>query len=122
VDASLRFAGDCELWARFFQHAELYSVASPLGGFRAHDGQKTATQMAEYVREAQYVFGQYGRNPPGRLEGLVRQWMWAALGHRSLKKLPRPVVSLLSRLNLLSPFKVCAWSGNQWSIAMDYTA
>ena len=41
MDESLRIAGDFELWARFFEHAELYGVSTPLGGFRVHTLQKT---------------------------------------------------------------------------------
>src|SRR5262249_7113449 len=35
-DASLRMAGDFELWVRFFRHARLYPVVSLVGGYRMH--------------------------------------------------------------------------------------
>ena len=36
LDASLKMAGDFELWVRFFRHAQLYSVNALIGGFRMH--------------------------------------------------------------------------------------
>ncbi len=47
VDTSYRLAADFELWARFFQHSELYGVSAPLGGFRMHPDQKTAHHLEE---------------------------------------------------------------------------
>jgi glycosyltransferase involved in cell wall biosynthesis len=77
VDAALHYAGDFDLWARFFEHADLVSTRVPLGGFRQHDAQKTA-QMERYYAEARQVLGRhrgrYARSP------LVRALL--ALGHR----------------------------------------
>jgi hypothetical protein len=36
VDAARRWAGDYELWVRFFRHASLYSVDARIGAFREH--------------------------------------------------------------------------------------
>jgi glycosyltransferase involved in cell wall biosynthesis len=53
VDDELRFAGDFELWARFFANgAFLHGVSLPLGGFRFQHNQKTASNMATYFDEA----------------------------------------------------------------------
>ena len=60
VDSSLQLAGDFELWARFYKHAELYGVGTPLGGYRAHDTQKTAGRFREYVEEAREVLVKHG--------------------------------------------------------------
>src|SRR5207245_2894011 len=43
MDASLSFAADFELWARFYQYADLYGVGALLGGFRRHSDQKSAS-------------------------------------------------------------------------------
>jgi glycosyltransferase involved in cell wall biosynthesis len=48
-------AGDFELWARFFSHAELYTVGIPFGGFRLHDDQRSS-QKREYWTEARRIF------------------------------------------------------------------
>jgi glycosyltransferase involved in cell wall biosynthesis len=74
VDASYQLAGDFELWARFYQHADLYGVGAILGGFRVHGSQKTATQLGPYYHEAEHVLSHYGAKPRGWLSSLVRRY------------------------------------------------
>lgn len=81
IDASLQLAGDFELWAKFFQHADLYGIPLPLGGFRMHGDQKTAHRMAAYMTEAESVLARHG----GRVEPLpkplpVARWWKRAFG------------------------------------------
>jgi glycosyltransferase involved in cell wall biosynthesis len=54
VDASLKLAGDYELWSRFFRHAELTGTPTPLGGFRTHAAQKSRA-LDDYLTEAHRV-------------------------------------------------------------------
>jgi glycosyltransferase involved in cell wall biosynthesis len=68
LDVSYRLAADFELWARFFRHADLYGVGTPLGGFRMHGGQKTAQQAETYRLEAREAFLRHGGKPPSRVE------------------------------------------------------
>ncbi len=44
-------AGDFDLWARFYQHAELYGTFSPLAGFRYRDEQRSQ-HVDAYLQEA----------------------------------------------------------------------
>jgi glycosyltransferase involved in cell wall biosynthesis len=60
VDASYRYAGDFDLWARFFQHARLYAVDVPLGTFRRHGDQKTSLAFASYLDEAKTCLLRHG--------------------------------------------------------------
>lgn len=53
-DAGFGFAGDMELWSRFFRHAQLHTADVLLGGFRRQPRQKTAA-MAAYDAEAAAV-------------------------------------------------------------------
>ena len=81
IDASLQLAGDFELWAKFYQHADLYGVPLPLGGFRMHGDQKTAHRMQAYVKEAESVLSRHG----GRVESLPKplplaRWWKRAFG------------------------------------------
>ena len=99
VDASLHLAGDFELWARFFRHAELCGVGTPLGGFREHSDQKTAHYLHDYINEAKQVLVQYGGRPYGRLESSIRP--------RLNRLIPEPFRDIAARLGLLYPFKVC---------------
>jgi len=80
---TLKFAGDFDLWARFYQHADLYAATTSLGGFRSHDAQKTAV-MDDYIAEAKAALLKYGgRLDPASLSqpGLVRRAV-AAVGRR----------------------------------------
>ena len=71
LEASLPLAGDFELWTRFYRHAELYAVTTPLGGFRVHPEQKTTGHEADYAREATEVLVRAGGRPVGRLRSGV---------------------------------------------------
>ena len=52
----LNYAGDFELWSRFFVHAQLYGIDVPLGCFRRHGSQKTSIAFHRYLDEARHVF------------------------------------------------------------------
>lgn len=59
LDTRFRYAGDYDLWCRFAQHAPLYSTNVVLGGFRIHDGQKSAA--LDKYREEQPAYGRKER-------------------------------------------------------------
>ena len=99
VDASMQLAGDFELWARFFQHADLYGVALPIGGFRKHGEQKTASRMDAYLEEAEGVLHRHG----GRIAPVPKPW---------------PVLRWLRRAAGESDhYKVCVKRGGKWTVA-----
>jgi glycosyltransferase involved in cell wall biosynthesis len=96
VDTSYRFAGDFDLWARFFTKAKLYSVDVPLGTFRRHDDQKTSVAFGGYVEEAKSCLLAYAgslpdlevmpwrlgaRRDPGAKAGLIKLGLadWAPI-------------------------------------------
>jgi hypothetical protein len=60
-------AGDFELWARFYQHAELYAVNTPLGGFRWHGDQVTGHHMDKYMKVCGEILARHGGRPHGKL-------------------------------------------------------
>ncbi|WP_428035040.1 glycosyltransferase family 2 protein [Amphritea sp.] len=51
IDESQKFMVDGELWCRFFQHAELYSIDAILGGYRIHDENRAIQNAAECHQE-----------------------------------------------------------------------
>ena len=55
LNTSLQYAGDFELWIRFFRYAQLFTVDTLLGGFRYHDQQKTASGLDSYYAEADNI-------------------------------------------------------------------
>ena len=52
LDPSFEPASDFELWRRFFEHAELWTVDTMLGAFRVHATQRTASQLDAYRGQA----------------------------------------------------------------------
>jgi hypothetical protein len=59
LDEDLDYAMDLDLWARFWQHADIASVDVPLGGFRRHGKQKVALGFEQYADEARNVLQAY---------------------------------------------------------------
>lgn len=50
----LRYAGDFELWLRFFDHARLYALHTVIGSFRLRSGNQLSLEMiGEYHKEAE---------------------------------------------------------------------
>ena len=52
LDTSLRLAGDLDLWARFFDHAQLHSVDAFIGAFRQRLAQRSWAERLAYETEA----------------------------------------------------------------------
>ncbi len=53
LSSKLRFAGDLELWMRFFRYEKLYSYPALTGGFRIRSGNQISYDMKEpYMQEA----------------------------------------------------------------------
>lgn len=91
VGRAYPLAGDFELWARFFRHAELYAVETPLGGFRFHGDQKTGGDRADYTAEAERALVAHG--------GKLRSPLHSALRRRGLWKEAAPIVRHDRRAN-----------------------
>ncbi len=89
VDSNYLFAGDFELWARFWQHAKLYSTTALIAGFRIHDKQKTwsSTSSDLYRQEALKVLNLYKRKIPSRVEIKMRNFIRRFSGFPSIRKL-----------------------------------
>lgn len=73
LDPSLSLAGDFELWARFYQQAELYGVSTPLAQFRSHEQQKSKQKFQQYIDEAKQVLSRYDRQPYTSLESFLHR-------------------------------------------------
>jgi hypothetical protein len=99
LDTRWKIAADFDLWRRFFQHAELYAVDTPLAGFRQHGDQKTGRQKEQYQREAMEILREGGGRPPGHGRTSLR-----ALAARSCPEMLRP---LAARVGLLHPCRLC---------------
>ena len=61
VRSDLKLVGDFELWLRFAENAELYTVNAWLGGFRRHKTQKTNI-LDEYLSEIDLLLEEQNLN------------------------------------------------------------
>lgn len=61
LDTTLTLAADFDLWARFFEHAEVITTSVPLAGFRHHGQNRSVTRGGLYEHEASSVLARYGR-------------------------------------------------------------
>lgn len=114
IDPDLRMAGDFELWARFFEHAELYAVTAPLGGFRFHGEQKTGDGGLRYLREAQEVLRRHGGRP--------HSFIGSALRSVTSRFADIPGSSLLNSIGLLHTCRICRYdrTGTRWITETRY--
>jgi glycosyltransferase involved in cell wall biosynthesis len=71
VGRGFRLAGDFELWARFYEHADLYATPAALGGRREFEGQRSSART-EYTAEAERALAAASRRPPNRSRRLSR--------------------------------------------------
>ena len=72
LDETVTLAADFELWARMFDQSELHAVATPLGGFRAHGEQRSATSLAAYISQAKAVLEAHAGCLPSPISAHVR--------------------------------------------------
>jgi glycosyltransferase involved in cell wall biosynthesis len=114
IHSSLKLAGDFELWGRFWRHAQLFGAPVPLGGYRIHPNQKTASKMTEYRSEAIAILKESGHRPYGRLESILR----GRLGYA----LPAQAPPFLAWLRLARATRAVVHKGRAqgWEIVTKY--
>lgn len=115
LDDSFSYAGDFDLWVRYFQKTDLYSVNALIGGFRKHGNQKTGNYMEEYLNEAKKSLLDHGGEPYSKLESLFRQYI-RPLGH--LKYYNKKFIDLFTKI--CYPTKVVQWNKDKWEITADF--
>jgi glycosyltransferase involved in cell wall biosynthesis len=60
VSTAFRFAGDFELWIRFFQHETLYNINALLGSFRVRSsGQASIENFSAYISETDQILEKF---------------------------------------------------------------
>lgn len=66
LNEEYRFQIDCELWCRFFLHADLWHADPVLGGYRSHPLVRTSRNMGKVRDEIRAAIGTLrGALPPG---------------------------------------------------------
>ncbi len=64
INADIDYAGDFDLWARFWEFGDLVCINVPLGGYRRHGDQKALNDYQRYADEAATVLKRYDHQPP----------------------------------------------------------
>lgn len=117
---SLKFAGDFELWIRFFREADLFSIQTLLGGFRMHGDQKTGIAMDQYIAEAKKCMDDYGMKPYGLLQSYMRNFFSRHYFNHPYYFRPVPIVKFLTKHHVIYPAPVVVWNGEKWEIKTQY--
>jgi glycosyltransferase involved in cell wall biosynthesis len=88
-ESGMMYAGDFELWGRFFERAELYGITAPLSGYRIRESQR-ARQGSAYHDQCAAILGQF-REKAAWTPSLVRELTLSAglLGVRKIGGLLR---------------------------------
>ena len=109
-DPEFPLAGDFALWAGFCQHAELYAVNTPLGGFRSHGDQRTWHGFDDYSRESERALRKCG----GRARGMA----WKIARELAVRA-PAATWPALAKLGLMHRAKSVSWDvrGGGWTVA-----
>lgn len=107
VDGNRRWAGDFELWTRFFRYAPLYTVDALIGGFREHSDSASlgdldkfnalCSEIAENDLHQKFgaLFGAYKwvDSAIGRVPKVRAAWYFGkALALKGLCSIPRSVI------------------------------
>ena len=111
IDETLSLAGDTELWAKFYKHADLYGVATPLGGFRMHGDQKTGHSMGAYLDLSMSLIARNGGRPYTPTEAALR-----SLGRRWLPD------RIKKRIGLKDKVEIIINRGGKWMLAETYAS
>lgn len=120
VNSQLKYAGDFELWARFFEYSHLYGVYGLIGGFRKHECQKTASHLDEYILEALSVLKYYGYQPYSGFSCIFRKYLNHIFAGRFIGFLPKMVINIFVFIGILKKSNIIRWKMDRWEIIMNY--
>ena len=122
VDASLRMAGDFELWSRFYRHTELWGVRALMGVYRSQPAQKTSVAYDVYLAEAEEVLRRSGGEPYTGIERRLRSRLSLHLASSMVWRLPTAARRRLEDRGLVHRTPGLVWSAaeGRWIPNMEY--
>jgi len=86
ISTDYKYAGDFELWMRFFNHAELYITQSMIGAFRVRrQGQLSKDNYQAYIAECDSIVDVVLKGLPPKELALLRR---VRLGNRIKRRFP----------------------------------
>jgi glycosyltransferase involved in cell wall biosynthesis len=110
-DSRFKLAGDFELWDRFFNYAQLYSINLPLGAFRRYDAhQASVGKFAQYIAECEKVLSRHGDTAPNSKALIARRAMMIGLNIPELEQQRKPVYVVRPRADGRYVAKRLEWS------------
>lgn len=111
TDSSRRSASDFELWLRFFDHAQLYSVNALIGGFRVHPDSDALTTLDNYHR----ICEEHLSRAVASLEGEKAVKLFRKLTHTF-----QPIPLLGRAWNRFAMSRLYGRPGRDWPPVIDY--
>lgn len=109
-DNRFNLAGDFELWDRFFEYAELFSINLPLGVFRRHHVGQRSDNFDQYVAECEKVLSRHIDTSPDHLALLARRAMISSFKNPELEQRRKPVYIVRQRKDGRYFAKELEWS------------
>jgi len=121
LDTSYSLAGDFELWARFFEYTNVYSILTPLACFRKHPQQVTESHIQEYTNEAKKALGKYNKISRFNLMCIINRLILPIFytGRQEMLIHSNPKLNaILKKLKILEDRYICNYSTskNVWEI------
>jgi glycosyltransferase involved in cell wall biosynthesis len=98
LNTSLKYAGDFDLWCRFFKETSLFTVSTSFGGFRSHGNQLSLQFSAEYEAEASNIAKAIIPQPGdlGRFNMIRRLWKFRNLNSRKNSSIAKYISIILT--------------------------
>lgn len=111
MDTSLKLAGDFELWARFFQHADLIGVRNVIAGIYLHPNQMTNRFLEQRIEEEKQVIVQYGGKLHATWSAYVRKHLAPLIPNR-----------LAAQMGIKYPAKIVMYNdaAHKWELQTIY--
>jgi glycosyltransferase involved in cell wall biosynthesis len=119
IDDSYDYAGDFELWARFYQYADLYSVKAQIGGFRKYGNQKTGEQFDRYISEGKSCLIKYEGNTCSEMESCFLKRLRYFSEVNRFKRFIKRMNKVFPKVSIVYQTKVIEWSENRWIITTN---
>jgi glycosyltransferase involved in cell wall biosynthesis len=121
LDASLEFAGDFDLWARFYDEAELWGVRAFVGILRSQPLQKSRVGYEPYMTEAEQVLAERGGGRYSRQERTARRLLARRMTSMRVWRLPTVVRRPLER-RVLHTMRELVWQSyeERWTTNIEY--
>lgn len=119
-------AGDFELWARFFQLADLHATRAPIGCFRYHRHQRSVVFKDRYLHEARSILSATGHRPPSRVTSCLWRKVNGIVGSgptNGFLHQPKSLIRALRLCRLVSPAPIIIKGkgvASPWRQATEY--